>query len=100
MPVSMMWALNVTRSTMAATSLGSARTVRFAEGEVGAGGDAGSFFAFGDDLKEEFGATAVDLDVAELVEQQQVQAAVAAHDAGQDAVAGGFDEFVAQLGGG
>src|SRR5262249_41169895 len=42
----------------------------------------------------------VELDVAEFVEQQQVQAAVASHDAGQLPAVGGFGEFVDQLGGG
>jgi hypothetical protein len=38
-------------------------------------------------------------DVAELVEQEQVEAAVAAHDAGQLPVVGCFGELVDQLGG-
>jgi hypothetical protein len=46
------------------------------------------------------GAAGVELDVAELVEQQQVEAAVAADDAGQLPLVGGFGEFVDQLGGG
>jgi hypothetical protein len=65
--------------------------VRFAEGEVGPDRDRGSFFPLGDDLEQQLGAFGVDLDVAELVEAEQIQAAVAADSAGQDAVVGGFD---------
>jgi len=52
--------------------------VRFAERQVGPDRDGGSFVSLGDDLEEQFGAAGVDLDVAELVEEQEVQAAVAA----------------------
>jgi hypothetical protein len=72
----------------------------FAERQVRADGDGGSFFSFGDDLEEQFGAARVELDVAELVEQEQVEAAVAADDAGQLPLVGGFGELVNQLGGG
>jgi hypothetical protein len=41
-----------------------------------------------------------DLDVAEFVQAEQVEAAVAADDAGKDAVVGGFGELVDQAGGG
>ena len=58
------------------------KQVRFAEGEVGADGDAGAFVSFGDDLEQQFGSAGVDLDVAQLVEQQQVQAGVSTNDAG------------------
>ena len=87
MPVSRMWALKVTRSTIAATRRGSGNTVApFGERQVGGDRDRGSFFAFGDDLEQQFGAAWVDLDVAEFVEAEQVQAAVAGDDAGQDVV--------------
>jgi hypothetical protein len=39
-----------------------------AEGQVGGGDDGGSFFSLGDDLEEQFGASGVELDVAELVD--------------------------------
>ena len=68
----------------------------FAEGQVGPDRDGGAFLAFGDDLEQQLGAAGVELDVAELVEQQEVQAAVAADDAGQLPVVGGFDELVDQ----
>jgi hypothetical protein len=45
--------------------------MRFAERQVGADRDGGSFVSLGDDLEEQLGAAGVDLDVAELVEQQQ-----------------------------
>ena len=87
MPVSRMWALKVTRSTMAATRRGSGKTVPHSlKGRLVAIAMRGAFFAFGDDLEEQFGAARVDLDVAQFVEAEQVQAAVAADDAGQDVV--------------
>jgi hypothetical protein len=64
------------------------------EGQVGGDRDGGSFFAFGDDLEQQFGSAWVDLDVAEFVEAEQVEAAVAGNDSGQDSFVGGFDEFV------
>jgi hypothetical protein len=42
----------------------------------------------------------VELEVAEFVEQEQVETAVAGHGARQVAFVGGFDEFVDELGGG
>jgi hypothetical protein len=65
-----------------------------AEGQVAGRRDAGAFFAFGDDLEQQFGAAGVDLDVADLVEAEQVESAVAGDNAGQDAFVGGLDEFV------
>jgi hypothetical protein len=55
----------------------------FAEREVGRDRGGGFFFSFGDDLEEQLSAFGVDLDVAGFVEAEQVQAAVAADDAGQ-----------------
>src|SRR4029453_6190153 len=40
----------------------------FGGGEVGGDRDRGAFFAFGDDLEQQFGAARVDLDVAKLIE--------------------------------
>jgi hypothetical protein len=51
--------------------------VRFAEGLVGGDGDAVLLLPFGQDLKEEFGAVAVEFHVAEFVDAEQVDAAVA-----------------------
>ena len=100
-PVSRMWALKVTRSTMAATSRGSGNDgAPLGERQVRGDRDRGAFLAFGDDLEQQLGASGVDLDVAELVEQQQVEAAVAGDDPGQAPFVGGFDELVDQLGGG
>ncbi|OBF62449.1 hypothetical protein A5756_00945 [Mycobacterium sp. 852002-53434_SCH5985345] len=98
--MSMMWALNVTRSTMAATRRGSEDGAPFAEGQVGNDRDPGAIFAFGDDLEEQFRSARVDLDVSDLVEAEQIQASVASHDARQDPFVGGFDEFGDQLRGG
>ena len=71
-----------------------------AEGQVACDADGGFFLSFGDDLEEQFGAAGIDVDVAEFIEQEEIQAAVAADDAGQDAFVGGFDELIDQLGGG
>jgi hypothetical protein len=54
----------------------------FTEWQVRADRDGGSFFSFGDDLEQQFGAAEVELDVAELIQEQQAEAAVAADDAG------------------
>jgi hypothetical protein len=51
-------------------------------------------------LEQQLGATWIDLYVAELVETEQVQAAVAADDPREDAFVSGFDELVDELGGG
>jgi len=53
----------------------------FAEGEVGCDRDGGFLFAFGEDLEQQLGAAGVELDVAELVEAEQVEAPVAGDDA-------------------
>lgn len=72
----------------------------FGEGGVGGAGDGGAFFSFGDDLEEEFGAAGVEVDVADFVEAEQVDAGIAANDAGELVVGGGFGELVDQGGGG
>jgi hypothetical protein len=74
--------------------------VRFAERKVGRQPDGGFLVAFGDDLEQQLGAAGVEPDVAEFVEQQQVEAAVAGHDAGQLPTVGGFGELVDELRGG
>ena len=49
------------------------RPAPFAEGVVAGHADRCSFFAFGQDLEEQLGAAGVDADVAELVDQEQVE---------------------------
>jgi hypothetical protein len=71
----------------------------FAERQICPDRDGGSFLPFGDDLEQQLGAAGVELNVTQLVEQEQVQAAVAADDPGQLPVVGGFGELVDQLGG-
>ena len=96
-----MWALRVTRSTIAATSRGSGNTAPHSlKGRLGRDRDAGAFLAFGDDLEEQLGAAGVDLDVAEFVQAEQVEPPVAGDHAGQVAFVGGLDEFVDQAGSG
>ena len=76
--------MKVTRSTIAATRRGSGNTVPHSlNGRLVAIAIGGAFLAFGDDLEQQLGAAWVDLDVAEFVEAEQVEAAVAADDAGQ-----------------
>jgi hypothetical protein len=98
-PVSRMWALKVTRSTMAATWVGE-HGAPFAERQVGGDRDGGSFFAFGDDLEQQFGAAGVDLDVAQLVQAEEIESAVATDYAEQGSFVSGLDELVDQLCGG
>ena len=70
-----------------------------AEGLVGGDGDAGFLLPFGQDLEEELGAAAVEFHVAELVDAEQVDAAVAVDGLGELPVVGGLDELVDELGG-
>src|SRR6516225_2394928 len=72
----------------------------FAEGGVGGDGDGGAFLALGEDLEQQLGAAPVELEVAQLVQAEQVDAAVAGDGAGQGLVVGGLDELVDQCGGG
>ena len=72
----------------------------FGEGGVGGAGDGGAFFSGGDDLEQQFGAAWVQGQVADLVEAEQVEPGVAAEDAGELFVVGGFGELVDQLGAG
>src|SRR3974377_293005 len=61
------------------------------EGGVGRDGDGGAFFALGEDLEQQFGAAPVQLEVAQLVQAEQVDPAVAGDGAGQGLVVGGPD---------
>ena len=72
----------------------------FGEGGVGRDRDGGAFLAFGEDLEQQLGAAPVQLEVAQLVQAEQVDAAVAGDGAGQGLVVGGLDELVDQRGGG
>jgi hypothetical protein len=69
----------------------------FAERQVGPDRDGGAFVAFGDDLEQQFGAAGIDLDIAQFIEEQEVEAAVTADDAGELPLVG---ELVDELGGG
>src|ERR1019366_2206868 len=68
---------------------------RGAQPGVGEGGG-----PFGEDLEQQLGAAAVQLDVAELVQAQQVDPPVPADHLGQRLVIGGLGQLVAQRGGG
>jgi hypothetical protein len=92
----------VRRSTMAAQRRESVKVLvqpTGAEGFLGGDGDAGLFLAFGEDLEEELGAAAVEFHVAELVDAEQVDAAVAVDGLSELPVVGGLDELVDELGG-
>src|SRR5271169_3180333 len=52
------------------------------EGGVGGDRDGGAFFSFGEDLEQQFGTAAVELEVAQFVQAEQVDAAVAGDGAG------------------
>ena len=69
----------------------------FGEGGVGGDGDGCSFFAFGEDLEEEFGGVLVEVDVAEFVDGEEFVAAVFLDDAGEVVVVFGLAEFVGEL---
>ena len=62
----------------------------FGEGGVGGAGDGGAFFPGGDDLEQQFRATWIQGQVADLVQAEQVESGVAAEDAGEMFVVGGF----------
>src|SRR5690625_3957009 len=66
----------------------------FAEGGVGGARDRGAFFAFGDDLEQQFCPSGIQADVSDFIEAYQVQPRVAADDPGQLLIVGGFDELV------
>ena len=66
---------------------------------VGGDRDGGLLLAFGEDLEQQLGAAAVEFEVAELVADQQIDAAVAGDRLRQLFVVGGLDELVDQLGG-
>src|SRR5258705_2516480 len=70
----------------------------FGEGRVGRDRDGGAFLAFGEDLEQQLGTAPVQFEVAQFVQAEQVDAAVAGDGAGQGLVIGGLDELVDQRG--
>ena len=56
------------------------RLAPFGEGRVGGDRDRGSLIALGEDLEEQLGAPPVEVQVAQLIEAEQVDAAVAGDD--------------------
>ena len=54
----------------------------FAERQVGGDADGGAFLAFSYDLEEQLGSARVNLDVAQLIEQQKIETAVASDNTG------------------
>jgi hypothetical protein len=71
----------------------------FAEGGVGGDRDAVLFLAFGQDLEEHFGAAAVEFEVGQLIDAEQVDASVAGDGLGELFLVGGLDQFVDEFGG-
>jgi hypothetical protein len=74
--------------------------VRFRERGVGRDGHGAAFLAVGEDLEQQLRAGLVQFQVAELVQAEQVAAAVAGQDLGQLPFVGGFGELVDQVRGG
>ena len=62
--------------------------------------DRGAFLAFGEHLEQQLRAAAVEFEVAQLIEAEQVDPAVAGDGAGEVFVVGGLDQLVDQGGGG
>ena len=71
-----------------------------AERGVGRDRDGGLLLSLGEDLEQQLGAAPVQLDVAELIEAEQVDPPVAGDHLGEHAVVGGLGELVDQGGGG
>ena len=61
------------------------------EGFVGGDGDRGAFFSLGENLEQQLRAAPVQLQIAQLVNENQINAAVAVDQLGQLFVVGGFD---------
>jgi hypothetical protein len=61
---------------------------------VGGDRDGRALLAFGENLEQQFCAAAIQLHVPQLVDQDQIDSAVAVDQLGQLLVVGGFDEFV------
>src|SRR5680860_793648 len=82
-----MWPLKVSRSATAAARRGSVNVdPHSTERCVGGDGDAGAFVAFGEDLEQQLGAARVQVQIAELVEADQFEAAVAGDGLGEGPV--------------
>jgi hypothetical protein len=97
----MMWALKVTRSMTAATRRASAMMPPHpSEGKVAGQPDGGLLLPLREHLEQQLGVAGVGLDVADFVDQQQVETAVAGDEAGEATFVGGFDELVDELGAG
>ncbi len=94
----MMLPPKVRRSTIAAHKRGSVK-VLVQEPKLSLEAIATEFFSslFRENLEQQFSAAAVQLHVTELVDAQQVYAAVAGDGLGQDLVVGGLDQLVDQL---
>ena len=73
--------------------------MRFAEALVGGDGNTCLLFPLRQDLEEELRAAPVEFHVAEFVDAEQVDAAVAVDGLGELPVIGGLDELVDELGG-
>ena len=100
MPVSMMVALKVSRSTIAAQRRGSVKVlVQPLKDSLEAMATLAVLLAFGQDLEQQLGAAAVEFHVAELVDAEQVDAAVAGDGLGELPVVGGLGELVGEFGG-
>ena len=69
------------------------------EGLVGSDGDRVVLLPLGEDLKQQFCSSAIQLHVAEFVDHEQVDATVTGDGSCEVLLVGGFDEFVDESGG-
>ena len=72
----------------------------FREGRVAHDRYCGALLTLGQDLEEEFGGSLVEVDVAEFVDREEVESAVASDGLGEVELVGCLGEFVCELGAG
>ena len=70
----------------------------FGEGEIRGRGHRRLLLALGQDLEQQLGPLGVELDIAELVEAEQVEASIASHESRQPSFVGCFGQLVDQCG--
>ena len=68
----------------------------FAEGQVGGHGDRGPLIARGDDLEQQLSTPRVEMDIAELVQAEQVEPGIAGHRPREDPLISGLSAATTQ----
>ena len=74
--------------------------MRFREGRVTHDRYCGALLTLGQNLEEELGGSLVEVDVAELIDREEVESAVAGDGLGEVEFVGCLGEFVGELGAG